>query len=215
MKIHCDLWGLVYSEKIFQSSLWPEKGPDGSSKINQVWSEKADMVVLKWIMQYNISHSMIIGQLVLERHLASWAGCFITLTTVQIYIPTCLYLPSFTSSAWVHYCTTEIWNEHENLPVGLGLMRFVDRVDILIVYLFMLLVVDMAFISHVKQVWWRYLGCQQILRSTVQYKYTCKELQGQYKSLGFTQEILVYNGVDIGWYKYRYMMDETWKLKSS
>ena len=149
MKIHCDLWGLVYSEKIFQSSLWPEKGPDGSSKINQVWSEKADMVVLKWIMRYDISHSMIIGRLVLERHLASWAGCFITLTTVQIYIPTCLYLPSFTSSAWVHYCTTEIWNERENLPVELGLMRLVNRIDILIVYLFMLLVVDMTFISHV------------------------------------------------------------------
>ena len=31
----------------------------------------------------------------------------------------------------------------------LGLLRLVNRIDILIVYLFMLLVVDMAFISHV------------------------------------------------------------------
>ena len=35
------------------------------------------------------------------------------------------------------------------MPVELGLMRLVNRIDILIVYLFMLLVVDMAFISHV------------------------------------------------------------------
>ena len=33
-------------------------------------------------------------------------------------------------------------------------MRLVDRIDILIVYLFMLLVVDMVFISHVTQGIW-------------------------------------------------------------